>query len=197
MKRLFDIFFSAIGLVILSPLLVTATFLIKLDSTGPVFYRHERIGRNFKPFKVYKFRTMIVGAEKQGPAITVGEDGRITKVGKFLRRYKIDEIPQLINVLKGEMSFVGPRPEVRDYVQLFKEDYKKLLTVRPGITDPASLKYAEEGKVLSLTANWEEEYRKKILPEKIRLSLHYVENRNMTTDLKLIFQSILRSIHAF
>lgn len=193
MKRLFDIFFSSIGLLILSPLFVVAALLIKLDSKGPVFFRQERIGKYFKPFRIYKFRTMTVDTVEKGPLITVRGDNRVTKIGKFLRKYKIDELPQLLNVLKGEMSFVGPRPEIKEYVQLFKSDYKKLLKIRPGITDPASIKYSNEEGILSLSKNWEEDYTKSILPEKIKLSLHYVDNHNFIIDLKLILKTILET----
>jgi len=124
------------------------------------------------------------------PKITVANDSRITRTGRFLRKYKIDELPQLFNVLRGDMSFVGPRPEVKEYVQLFESDYKKLLRIRPGITDPASIKYSNEGNVLSLSENWEEEYKKRVLPKKIALSLNYVENHNIVTDLKLILETV-------
>lgn len=194
MKRLFDIFFSLIGLLFLSPLFVVVALLIKLGSEGSVFFRQERIGKNFESFRIYKFRTMAVGADKIGPLITVGGDERITKIGKFLRKYKIDELPQLFNVLKGEMSFVGPRPEVKKYVQLFKSDYKKLLKIRPGITDPASIQYSAEETNLSLSKSWEEDYIKRILPEKIKLSLHYLDNHNFITDLKLILITVLKTL---
>ena len=136
---------------------------------------------------------MTVDTVEKGPLITVRGDNRVTKIGKFLRKYKIDELPQLINVLKGEMSFVGPRPEIKEYVQLFKSDYKKLLKIRPGITDPASIKYSNEEGILSLSKNWEEDYTKSILPEKIKLSLHYVDNHNFIIDLKLILKTILET----
>jgi lipopolysaccharide/colanic/teichoic acid biosynthesis glycosyltransferase len=191
-KRLFDIVFSVAGLVFLSPLLAVASVLIKLDSTGPVFFRQERIGRHFKPFRIYKFRTMTAGGQDTGALITVDGDKRITPIGHVLRRYKIDELPQLLNILKGEMSFVGPRPEVREYVQLFKTDYAKLLTVRPGITDPASLTYSEEEKVLASSGNWEKNYTCTILPDKIALSLRYVEDRNIFTDMRLVLRTILK-----
>ena len=132
-------------------------------------------------------------SEEKGPVMTVSGDHRVTKVGKFLRQYKIDELPQLFNVLKGEMSFVGPRPEVKKYVQLFEKDYKKLLRIRPGITDPASIKYSDEESILSLSENWEEEYKKRILPEKIQLSVGYVENHNLVTDVKLILKTFLKT----
>ena len=192
MKRLFDIFFSFIGILLLLPLFAVVAILVKLDSVGPVFFKQERIGRNFKPFRICKFRTMVSDAEYKGPQITVGGDKRVTGIGKFLRKYKIDELPQLINVLKGEMSFVGPRPEVRKYVDHFKSDYKDLLTIRPGITDPASMKYSKEESILSLSKNWEEDYVKRVLPGKIKLSLQYVDNHNILTDLRLIFKTIFR-----
>jgi lipopolysaccharide/colanic/teichoic acid biosynthesis glycosyltransferase len=165
---------------------------IKLDSRGPVFFRQERIGRHFKPFRIYKFRTMISGASQKGSSITVGGDNRVTRMGRFLRKAKIDELSQLINVLKGEMSFVGPRPEVGKYVELFKSDYQKLLSVRPGITDPASIYYADEEDVLSRSADWEKEYSSKILPEKIKLASQYVDNHNLLIDLRLILKTIFR-----
>lgn len=193
MKRIFDLTFSLLGLIICSPIFIMVPIFIKLDSKGPVFFRQERVGKNFKSFKIYKFRTMRYDPEEKGPIITVGGDRRVTEVGKFLRQYKVDELPQLFNVLKGEMSFVGPRPEVREYVQLFKKDYKKLLRIRPGITDPASIKYSDEERVLSSSENWEEEYKKRILPEKIDLSLQYVEQHNIMTDLKIILKTLLKA----
>ncbi len=192
MKRLFDIFFSFIGLLVLSPLFAAVAMLIKLDSRGPVFFRQTRIGRHFKPFVIYKFRTMREGAEKEGALITVGGDARVTKVGHFLRTYKIDELPQLINVLRGDMSLVGPRPEVSEYVQLFRADYEKLLRVRPGITDPASLRYSEEEAVLASACNWQEDYLQRILPEKIKLSMRYVEDHSVFKDFTLILQTIFK-----
>jgi lipopolysaccharide/colanic/teichoic acid biosynthesis glycosyltransferase len=192
-KRIFDLTFSLLGLIICSPIFIMVPIFIKLDSKGPVFFRQERVGKNFKSFKIYKFRTMRYDPEEKGPIITVGGDRRVTEVGKFLRQYKVDELPQLFNVLKGEMSFVGPRPEVREYVQLFKKDYKKLLRIRPGITDPASIKYSDEERVLSSSENWEEEYKKRILPEKIDLSLQYVEQHNIMTDLKIILKTLLKA----
>ena len=191
-KRLFDILFSFIGLLVLSPLFAAAAVLIKLDSRGPVFFRQTRVGRHFRPFVIYKFRTMREGAEKKGALITVGGDVRVTKVGHFLRTYKIDELPQLFNVLRGDMSLVGPRPEVMEYVQLFRADYEKLLRIRPGITDPASLRYSAEESVLASADNCQEDYLKRILPEKIRLSLRYLDDRNFFTDFALILQTIFK-----
>jgi lipopolysaccharide/colanic/teichoic acid biosynthesis glycosyltransferase len=193
MKRSLDIFLSSLGLLILLSFLPIVAILIKIDSRGPVFFRQERIGKDFRRFMIYKFRTMMVNADKKGALITAGGDKRVTKVGCFLRKYKIDELPQLFNVLKGEMSFVGPRPEVNEYVQLFETHYRKLLTVRPGITDPASLKYSNEESVLGMSKAFEETYISKILPEKIKLSSHYVDNHTLRTDLKLIFMTLLKT----
>jgi lipopolysaccharide/colanic/teichoic acid biosynthesis glycosyltransferase len=191
-KRLFDIIFSIFALIILSPVFAAASVLIKLDSEGPVFFLQERVGRNFKPFRIYKFRSMRAVTKEKGALITVRGDERITRVGRMLRKYKIDELPQLINVLKGEMSLVGPRPEVRQYVQLFRAEYRKLLRMRPGITDPASIKFSEEENVLATAADWEEDYIKRILPEKLHISLRYVEKHSFITDLKLIFRTVFR-----
>ena len=193
MKRIFDLTFSFLGLIISFPIFIIVPILIKLDSKGPVFFRQARVGKNFMQFKICKFRTMRHDPEEKGPVITVGGDHRVTRIGRFLRQYKVDELPQLFNVLKGEMSFVGPRPEVKKYVQLFEKDYKKLLRIRPGITDPASIKYSDEESILSLSENWEEEYKKRILPGKIDLSLDYVENHNLATDVKLILKTFLKT----
>jgi lipopolysaccharide/colanic/teichoic acid biosynthesis glycosyltransferase len=192
MKRLVDIFLSLAGLLALSPLFAAAALCIKLDSRGPVFFRQERVGRYFRPFTIYKFRTMTEGADKEGGLITVGGDRRITKVGHFLRDSKIDELPQLINVLIGDMSLVGPRPEVGEYVRLFRADYEKLLRMRPGITDPASLRYSREEAALASAGNWREDYLRRVLPEKISLSLSYVENHSIFTDFRLILQTIFK-----
>lgn len=192
MKRLMDIVLSLAGLVILSPVFAVTAYLIKRDSAGPVFFRQERIGRDFRPFMIYKFRTMTTGAETGGARITVGGDTRITCIGRLLRRSKIDELPQLLNVLKGDMSLVGPRPEVREYVEVFKREYGKLLSVRPGITDPASLRYSEEEKVLSSADNWQTDYTNRVLPEKIRLSMGYVEKHDLFTDIGLICRTIFK-----
>lgn len=195
MKRLLDILISSIGLLLLSPLFLIVATLIKISDDGPVFFRQERIGRNFKPFWILKFRTMTSGSQKNGPSITVAGDKRVTRLGKYLRRYKVDELPQLVNVLKGEMSLVGPRPEVAKYVEMFRSEYVTLLRVRPGITDPASITFSAEEEILSASVNWEDDYIKKVLPEKIRLSLQYVLNHNLVTDVNLIFKTILRAAH--
>jgi len=192
-KRLFDIICSSLGLLVLSPVFMVVAVLVKLDSKGPVFFRHARIGKDFRPFRVYKFRTMREGAEQCGSSVTVGHDERVTRLGRFLRRTKVDELPQLLNVLKGDMSFVGPRPEVKEYVDLYPSEYRQLLTVRPGITDPASLQYSAEERVLAASPNWEEDYRNRVLPDKIRLSLQYVENHSLVTDLMLILKTIMKT----
>jgi lipopolysaccharide/colanic/teichoic acid biosynthesis glycosyltransferase len=194
MKRFLDIVLSIIGLLVLLPFLPFVSTLIKLDSSGPIFFRQERIGKNFSRFTIYKFRTMLENADIK-TLITAGGDSRITKVGGFLRRYKIDELPQLFNVLKGDMSFVGPRPEVGKYVQLFETEYRKLLTVRPGITDLASLRYSNEEAVLCKSKALEEVYISSILPEKIKLSSHYVDNHTLMTDLKLILMTVFKAFH--
>lgn len=193
MKRLFDIVFAAAGLIVLSPVFAVAALLVKGDSEGPVFFRQVRMGKDFKPFRIFKFRTMTAVAGKRGALVTVSGDARVTRIGKLLRKYKIDELPQLINVLKGEMSFVGPRPEVERYVGLFRQEYAKLLSVRPGITDPASLSFSNEEAILSGAESWEEEYVRRVLPEKIRLSSQYVESHGMLTDLKLIMSTVFRA----
>jgi len=189
-KRIFDIVMSSLGLLVLSPLLLLVAFAIKLDSPGPIFFRQERIGRGFRPFFIFKFRTMAHDPSGRGPLITVGDDPRITRVGRFLRKTKIDELPQLINVLKGEMSFVGPRPELPQYVELFRKDYAEILSIRPGITDLASLKYHDEAVVLKRLENPEAEYCNRILPDKIRLSKEYVKKSSFVFDLTVILKTL-------
>jgi lipopolysaccharide/colanic/teichoic acid biosynthesis glycosyltransferase len=191
MKRAFDITAASIGLVLLSPLLLCVSLLIKLDSVGPVLFRQERMGRGFHPFRIYKFRTMVQNAPAKGGMITFGRDPRITRIGWVLRKIKIDELPQLINVLRGEMSFVGPRPEVRRYVELFSEDYAEILKVPPGITDLASLQYRHEAEILGGYENPEEEYVKYVLPEKIRLAKEYLSQASFRFDLILILKTVL------
>ena len=191
-KRLFDIFFSLAGIILLSPLLLLVALLVKLDSKGPVFFRQERIGLGFKPFRIYKFRTMVADAFLNGPLVTSVVDRRITRVGRFLRRTKIDELPQLLNVLKGDMSLVGPRPEVAKFVELFIDDYREVLEVRPGITDFAALEYCDEEDALKKYADPEEGYIREILPAKIRLYKKYLRERGLITDIKLIILTITR-----
>jgi lipopolysaccharide/colanic/teichoic acid biosynthesis glycosyltransferase len=194
LKRAFDIILSAIGLIVLSPLLIVAAILVKLDSTGPVLFEQDRVGRNFRQFRLFKIRTMR--ANNSGVPITWGADPRITRVGKLLRDLKIDELPQLWNVLRGDMSFVGPRPEVPLYTQLFQNDYAQLLALRPGITSAASLKYRDEAEILGRADDPMEYYVRVILPDKLRLEKEYVRHRSFRHDLALILstlQSCIRS----
>lgn len=192
MKRAFDFIFSLTGLILLGPLFLMAALAVKLTSRGPVFFKQERVGRNFQSFQIMKFRTMVVDAPKLGGQLTAGRDPRITSVGRLLRKTKVDELPQLINVLKGEMSFVGPRPEVPRYVEMFREDYAELLTVRPGITDIASLKYRNESEILGESDDPEATYTQEILPDKIALAKEYIRRSSVVFDLGLIFKTVLR-----
>jgi lipopolysaccharide/colanic/teichoic acid biosynthesis glycosyltransferase len=189
-KRIFDLCFSLVGLIILSPLLVLIGILIRLDSRGPVFFRQTRVGRFGVPFKIVKFRTMINGAEKVGPLISKGDDPRITKLGNFLRRYKLDEIPQLLNVVSGEMSLVGPRPEVPKYVEAFRLEYEEILKVRPGITDFASLEFKNENDLLKGGVDPEDKYLKEILPEKIIHYRNYIREQSIGVDLKILLRTV-------
>lgn len=189
-KRGFDILFSLIGLVLTLPLFAAAALLIKRDSPGPVFYRGVRVGRGGRPFHMLKFRTMVANADKIGGPSTAGDDPRITRVGRWLRKYKLDELPQLINVLKGEMSFVGPRPEVPQYVELFTEEEKTILTVRPGITDWASLWNCDEGAVLAGSPDPERTYLEKIRPTKVKLQLEYVRGMSLSTDILIVLRTV-------
>jgi lipopolysaccharide/colanic/teichoic acid biosynthesis glycosyltransferase len=189
-KRMSDFFLSLGGLMILGPLLSLISLLIKLEPQGPVFFRGKRIGRYRKPFRIYKFRTMVVDADKIGGPSTADDDPRITKIGKFLRKFKLDELPQLINVLKGEMSFVGPRPEVQHYVDMFNEEEKTILDVRPGITDWASLWNPDEGAILKGSKDPEKDYLEKIRPQKLRLQLKYVKKNSFWIDLKIMLLTL-------
>jgi len=192
MKRALDLIVSAVGLGLMLPLFAVVALLIKLDSKGPVFFLQERIGRRFRPFRIYKFRTMVENAPSLGALLTCGKDPRITRVGRLLRKTKIDELPQLLNVLKGDMSLVGPRPEVRRYVDLFRKDYEEVLAVRPGITDPASLKYCDETDLLGFASDPEAEYIKHVLPDKLKLAKKYIHNSSFYADLSLILNTVLR-----
>ncbi len=191
-KRGFDVLASLTGLVLLSPVLAVVALAIKLTSPGPVFFRQERVGRGFRRFEILKFRTMVPDAPKLGGQLTAGEDPRITRVGRLLRKTKLDELPQLINVLKGDMSFVGPRPEVPRYVEIFRDDYRELLTVRPGITDLASLKYRDESEVLGRSSDPETTYVEQVLPEKIALGKQYLRRSSLWFDVGLIFKTLFR-----
>lgn len=190
-KRIFDIVASLCGLIILSPMLIIVAICIKLDSKGPVFFKQKRVGKNKKIFEIYKFRTMVTDAEKLGKQITVGNDSRITRVGKFIRKCKLDEFPQLINVVKGEMSLVGPRPEVPRYVELYDEYEEQILLVQPGITDYASIEFRNENEILGNSSNPEETYIEEIMPTKIELNMKYIRNISLIEDIKLILNTIL------
>ena len=190
MKRSFDIAFSVLGLAVLSPILLSIAWCIKNEDGGPVFYRGVRVGLHGKPFRIYKFRTMVVKAEKMGPSSTSEGDPRITGVGRWIRKHKLDELPQLLNVFLGDMSFVGPRPQVKWAVDLYTSAEKAILTVRPGITDYASLRFANEAEILKGSKDPDQAYLEKIHPEKMRLSLEYVRNRSFWLDLKLIFLTV-------
>lgn len=182
--------FSAAGIIIFSPLFIITAILIKSDSKGPVIYKQKRAGRDGRDFELYKFRSMYIESDKHGLLTVGGRDSRITRTGYFLRKYKLDELPQLLNVLKGDMSFVGPRPEVRKYVLLYTEEQKKVLTVRPGITDVASIKYKNENELLEKADNPEEFYVKEIMNDKIRMNLEYLDDRTFFKDIKVILQTL-------
>jgi lipopolysaccharide/colanic/teichoic acid biosynthesis glycosyltransferase len=189
MKRLFDILLSGLGLLIISPLFLIVAIWIKLDSPGPIFYRQVRVGRYNKDFRIFKFRSMRIGSDK-GSLVTIGgRDPRITRSGYFIRKFKIDELPQLINVLVGDMSLVGPRPEVRHYVNYWTEEQMHILDVRPGITDPASIKFRNENELLAQAEDPEKYYIEVIMQEKIKLYLDYVKKNSLWYDIKLIFQT--------
>ena len=189
MKRLFDIVASGCGLLVLSPVLLIVAIWIKLDSRGPIFYRQVRVGYKNKDFRIFKFRSMRIGSDK-GSLVTIGgRDPRITRSGYFIRKYKLDELPQLINVFIGDMSLVGPRPEVRHYVDYWTPEQMHVLDVRPGITDPASIKFRNENELMGQAENPEDYYINVIMQEKIKLYLEYVENASFLYDLKLIFKT--------
>jgi lipopolysaccharide/colanic/teichoic acid biosynthesis glycosyltransferase len=194
MKRALDIVCSALGLLLLLPAFALVALLIKLDSGGPVLFVQKRVGKDFMPFDLYKFRSMTVDAPRTGPAITAGRDVRVTRVGKAIRKSKIDELPQLINVLKGDMSLVGPRPEVPRYVELFRDDYREVLSVRPGITDYASIRFRDEEAVLATYPEPEQGYIREVLPQKIRLAKLYINERSLWLDLKLLVRTAIRIV---
>lgn len=193
-KRIFDIVMSLIGLIILGIPMIIIGIIIKLSSEGPVFYKQVRVGKSNKDFKILKFRTMIVDADKKGMQITVGKDPRITVIGHFLRKTKIDELPQLINVLKGEMSFVGPRPEVRKYVEMYDDYQKNVLKIKPGITDLASIEYRDESTLLGQSANPEKTYIEEIMPTKLKLNLKYMQEFSFFYDIKLILKTLVKIV---
>ncbi|MBK9363531.1 MAG: sugar transferase [Rubrivivax sp.] len=190
-KRLFDLLGAAVGLLLLSPLLLVLALVIKLDSPGPVFFRQQRVGRFGQPFLIHKFRTMVADAPQRGLAITVGADPRITKCGAWLRRTRLDELPQLIDVLRGDMSLVGPRPEVPRYVQHYPPGLReRALAVRPGITDPSSLAFIDEAELLAQAADPERDYVELILPRKLQAAADYAERASLRTDLLVIARTL-------
>ncbi len=193
MRRAFDTLCAAAGLALLSPLFAVVALAIKLSDGGAVLYRQQRIGQGFRPFFVYKFRTMVPGADLMGPAITPSQDSRVTRLGRFLRRYKLDELPQLVNVLRGEMALVGPRPEVPTYVERFRTEYTRLLRFQPGITDPATLAFANEEEMLS-GPDSDETYAAEILPKKLTLSLDYSQRRTWRSDLAVVLRTLGRVV---
>ena len=195
MKRIFDILLSGIGLLLLSPLFFVLSLWIKSDSPGPVFYKQRRVGRGNQDFVLYKFRSMAIGADRKGLRTVGGHGPRVTRSGYYIRKYKFDELPQLINVFKGDMSLVGPRPEVRKYVEMYTPEQMKVLTQRPGITDPASIKYRNENELLATAEHPEEFYTKVIMQDKLAINLQYLESRTLFKDFKIIlntFVSILK-----
>lgn len=195
LKRLFDIIFSLGGLVVISSLFLAIAILIKLDSKGPVFYRGERVGRLGKSFRMYKFRTMVVDAEKLGASSTAEDDTRITKVGRFLRKYKLDELPQLINVLIGEMSLVGPRPELEKFTRLYTEEEKKIiLSVLPGMTDYASTRFINLNKILTRTDDPDEDFIENIMSEKNKLRVEYAMNHSFWIDIEILMQTLRKIV---
>lgn len=191
MKRLLDFFLAFCGFLLLFPFLIIISLLIAMDSRGSVIYKQRRVGRQNRDFTILKFRTMKINSDKEG-LLTIGSDERITAIGKWMRKYKIDEIPQLINILKGEMSIVGPRPEVRKYVDLYSEEEKRVLSVRPGLTDYASILYMNESEILAESENPEQKYMEEIMPHKLKLNLKYIDNQSIILDLRIIFSTIGR-----
>ncbi|TKJ28405.1 MAG: glycosyl transferase [Chloroflexi bacterium B3_Chlor] len=192
-KRILDVVVSGLGLALLSPLMLALAVCIKLDSRGPVLYRGRRVGKDGELFQMYKFRTMVVEADRIGPVVTYREDPRITRVGGFLRRTKLDELPQLINVLKGEMSLVGPRPEDPSYVAHYTAEQRKVLRVKPGVTGPTQLEYRDEALMLEARTA-DEHYLTEIMPEKLELDLLYVHNRSLALDIKILWQTAVTLI---
>ncbi|MCA2668078.1 MAG: sugar transferase [Microcystis sp. M114S2] len=191
-KRIFDLLFSLMGILVLAPIFLAIAVWIKVDSPGSVFFRQVRVGQFGKEFRIYKFRTMVTNAEALGKQITVGEDPRITDCGRFLRKYKLDELPQLFNVLKGDMSLVGSRPEVPKYVALYTPEQLKVLELPPGITDLASIRFRNESELLAQAENPEEFYVKEIMPQKLELNKQYLAQANLIFDLYIILQTLWR-----
>jgi lipopolysaccharide/colanic/teichoic acid biosynthesis glycosyltransferase len=190
MKRAFDIVVAFVGLVALAPVFIVIALVIKLGDPGPVFFSQERIGLGGRPFRIRKFRTMKVNAEKSGPSITKAGDSRVTKLGVGLRKWKLDELPQLFNVLLGEMALVGPRPEVPRYVALYTPEQRRVLALRPGVTDLATLRFRNEEAMLAKAEDPEEFYRQYCIPKKIALNLEYAKRASLTSDIGLIFATL-------
>ena len=193
MTRCFDIIFSFLGLICLSPVFLIIYIAIITESKGGAIYSQQRIGKGGKPFSLYKFRSMRTDADK-GSLITIGADSRITRSGRFLRKYKLDELPQLWNVLKGDMSLVGPRPEVERYVKLYTDEQRRVLNVRPGITDYASIQYSDENEILGRAADPEKEYIERIMPDKINLNMRYINNHTAKEYFKIIFLTLAKIV---
>jgi lipopolysaccharide/colanic/teichoic acid biosynthesis glycosyltransferase len=191
-KRAFDVAASALGLILLAPVLLAAAVAVRCGSRGPAFFLQERVGRNMRPFRICKFRTMVADAPARGGQITAGEDPRITGVGRYLRKSKIDELPQLWNVLKGDMSLVGPRPEVPKYVAMFPDDFRQILVIRPGITDAASVQFRDEAAVLAGSSDPEAMYVTEILPEKLALAKQYLREMSLVCDLRILWRTLWR-----
>ena len=194
MIRFFDFILSLVGLVVLAPIFIVLAIWIKVDSTGPVFYKQVRVGQNGIDFGLFKFRSMVVDADKKGLITVGGRDPRITRSGYFIRKYKLDELPQLINVLVGDMSLVGPRPEVRKYVDLYTDEQQKVLSVKPGITDYASIEYMDENEILGKSSDPEKTYIEEIMPEKIKYNMKYILNKNVSEYFKIIFLTLLKIV---
>lgn len=194
MTRVFDFIASFVGLIVFSPLLIILSLLILIDSGRPIFYLQQRVGKNGKVFNLLKFRSMHQNSEKKG-LLTVGsDDNRITNIGKVLRKYKLDELPQLINVMKGDMAIVGPRPEVQRYVDLYNDEQRKVLDVRPGITDLASIEYINENEILAASTEPEKTYVEEIMPHKIEINLRYIQNKGLFSDIGVIIKTILKIV---
>lgn len=189
-KRGFDLFWASVGLLLLWPLFLVVGLLIKLEGRGPVFFRQQRVGWHGVPFQMWKFRTMVVDAEHKGSALTVGRDPRITRVGHWLRATKVDELPQLLNVWMGEMSLVGPRPEVQKYVDLYMDEQRKVLELKPGITDLASVKYRRESELLARSDDPDRTYVEEIMPEKVRINLDYATQASLWGDIRVILLTL-------
>lgn len=195
-KRMFDLFFSLIGIIITIPILILVSIMVKLTSKGPIIFKQERVGKNKKIFYIYKFRTMTDYDDKASDRqVTVINDQRITRIGRILRKYKIDELPQLYNVLKGDMSFVGPRPEVKKYVKFYEEEYDEILKIKPGITDLASIEYIDENTIISKYSDPEKIYIEEVLPKKLMLNKRYIEEMSIKNDILIILKTIKKIIN--